>query len=159
VLRELFLFFHFIGFGLIVTLNVAGIILNRHYKKAPDLQQKGVILRAARTLGLLSPVAILIMLVTGIGNMHSLAFGILTVGWLTAKIILFAILATSGVLFGIKARKRGALVKSMVSGNAPSNADELLAEYDKQISLSYIVMPLLTIMILCLSIYGRLGGQ
>ena len=157
--RELTLFFHFIGFGLLITINVAGFILNQQYKKAPDLQQKGVILRASRPFGLLSPVTIMIMLITGIGNMHALGFGLLDVGWLTAKIIAFAIIATSGVLFGIKSKKRGDLVRSMIAGTAPDKANDLLAEYDKQVSISYIVLPLLTILILALSIYGRLGSQ
>ncbi len=159
MVRGITLFFHFIGFGLVVTLNVAGFILNRQYKKAPDLLQKGAILRALRPLGLLSPVAIVILLVTGIGNMHALGYGLLEAGWLTAKIIFFAMAAVSGILLGIKARKRGQLVQSLIAGNAPANANEQLAELDRQISLAYLVMPLLTIIIVYLAIYGRLGGQ
>lgn len=157
--RELTLLFHFLGFGLLMTINVAGIILNGQYKKAGDLSSKAIILRALRPIGLLSPIAMLVMLVTGIGNMHALGFGILTVGWLTAKIIFFAISVISGTLFGIKAKQRGALVQQMASGKAPANAQELLTAYDKQVSLFYVVMPVLMLIILSLSIYGRLGGQ
>jgi hypothetical protein len=157
--REITLLFHFLGFGLLVTINVASFILDRQYKRALDLQTKGIILRAMRPIGLMGPLAILIMLSTGIGNMHFLGYGILDVGWLTAKIIFFAIAATSGTMFGIVARKRGALVGQMIAGTAPANANELLAGYDKQLSLSHVVMPILLLTILCLSIYGRLGGQ
>jgi hypothetical protein len=159
VARELTLLFHFLGFGLLMTINVAGFILNRQYSKSADLQSKAIILRALRPIGLLSPVAIVVMLVTGIGNMHALGYGLLDAGWLTAKIMFFAIAVISGTLFGIKAKKRGTLVQEMASGKAAANSQELLNAYDKQISLFYLVMPVLLLIILALSIYGRLGGQ
>jgi hypothetical protein len=112
-----------------------------------------------KPIGMLSPVAILILLITGIGNMHILGFGLFTVGWLTAKIIIFAIAVVNGITMGIIAAKRGALVASMVNGNAPSNASEMLSNFDKQIRWSQIVNPLLLVLLLGLAIYGRLGGQ
>ena len=159
VAREITLLFHFLGFGLLMTINVAGFILNGQYKKAADIQSKAIILKSLRPIGLLSPLGMLVMLVTGIGNMHALGFGILDVGWLTAKIIFFAIAVISGILFGVKAAKRGKLVQEMSSGTHASNAQELLSAYDKQISLFYPVMMVLLLIILLLSIYGRLGGQ
>ena len=157
--REINLLIHFLGFGLLVTINVAGFILNSQYRKSQDLQTKATILRAMRPIGLLSPLAILIQLATGIGNMHFLGLGILDMGWLTAKIIFFAIAAISGILMGIVARKRGKLIGEMASGKAPAASEQLLQSYDRQISLSYVVMPILLIIIVWLSIYGRLGGQ
>jgi len=157
--RFVILLLHFLGFGLLITVNVAGFILNRQYKKAPDLQTKAVLLRAARPIGLLSPIGVLLMLITGIGNMHALGLGILDLGWLTAKIIFFAIAVISGIILGIQSGKRGKLVQQMVQGQAPANGNELLSSYDRQVSLSYIVMPLLIIIILALSIYGKLGVQ
>ena len=157
--RELTLLFHFLGFGLLMTVNLAGIILNGQYKKAADLPSKAMILRSLRPIGLLSPVGMLVMLVTGIGNMQALGFGLLDAGWLTAKIIFFGIAVISGILFGMKAKRRGTLVQQMASGKAAANAPEILAGYDKQISLFYIVMAILMIVILSLAIYGRLGGQ
>ena len=157
--REINLMVHFLGFGLLITVNVAGFILNNQYKKAPDIQSKSVILKSLRPIGLLGPVAVIVMLVTGIGNMQALGYGLLDAGWLTAKIMFFAIAAISGILFGAKAAKRGKLVQQMVSGTAPANADALLASYDRQIGLFHFVMPVLLLIILYLSIYGRIGGQ
>ena len=159
MVREITLFFHFIGFGLIVTLNVAGFILNRQYKRAPDFQQKAVILRAARPIGLMSPFAILLMLLTGIGNMHALGLGILDAGWLSAKIIFFAIAAIGGTMMGLKSKQRGKLVQAIASGTAPADSAKVLEGLDRQISLSHAVLALLTVIILALSIYGRIGGQ
>ena len=140
-------------------MNVAGFILDRQYRKAPDLQTKAISLRSLKPIGLLSPIAVLVMLISGIGNMRMLGYGILDPGWLTAKIIFFAIAVMSGTLFGIVARKRGVLVHNMAAGTAPANAQETLAGYDRQVSLFNIVMPVLLLIILYLSIYGRLGGQ
>ena len=157
--RELTLLFHFLGFGLLMTTTVAGLIINSQYRKAADIQSKATILRTMRPIGLLSPLGILIMLITGIGNMHGLGVGLFTLGWLSAKIIFFAIAAISGIVFGIQSKKRGALVGQMANGTAPANAGDLVKAYDKQVNLSYLVMPLLLLIILWLSVYGRLGGQ
>jgi hypothetical protein len=159
VAQELTLLFHLIGFGLLATTSVAGIFLHLQYRKAPDLQAKAALLQAMRPIGLLSPVAVLIMLVTGIGNMHAIGAGLLTLGWLTAKIIFFAMAVISGALFSVKSKQRGALIQKLISGNAPPYSEERLEVLDRQILLFYIVMPLLLVIILYLSVIGRLGAQ
>ena len=157
--REFSLFFHFIGFGLFVSLNVMGFYFNRAYKKAPDLQQKAAVLKLARPIGLLSPVAILLMIITGIGNMHSLGYGPLDFGWLSAKLVIFVVAIIFGATGGAKMMKRGKLVGSMLSGSAPADAQKQLDSLDKQITLIHTVLPVLLMCILALAIYGRLGGQ
>lgn len=142
-----------------MTINVAGFFINQQYRKSTDIQQKATLLRAMRPIGLLSPIGILIMLITGIGNMHALGLGLFNAGWLAYKIVFFAIAVISGVLFGIKAAKRGKLVAKMAAGSAPADAATTLASLDSQLSWSYVVMPILLLIILWLSIYGRLGGQ
>ena len=151
---------HFFGLGLLVTSMVAGLILNIQYKKAKDISTKAILLRAARPIGLISPIASLIMLISGIGNMHMLGYSVLELpGWLAYKIVFYALAVVSGILFGVQARKRGALIQQMSAKTAPANADELLSGYDKQVSLSYIVMPIIFLIILYLSVMGRLGAQ
>ncbi len=159
MLHELNLLLHLVGFGLLATTTVAGIILHLQYRKAKDLPAKAVVLQAMRPIGLLSPVAVLILLATGIENMRQIGVGLLTLGWLTAKIIFFALAVISGILFGIKSRARGTLVQKMVAGNAPPFAPEMLQSLDRQITLSYVVMPLLLLVILYLTVIGRLGAQ
>lgn len=158
--REITLLFHFIGFGLLMTINVAGFFIGRQYAKVPDLQSKATLLRAMRPIGLLSPVGIVVMLITGIGNMHALGFSIMELpGWLAYKIVFFALAIISGTIFGIKAAKRGKLVGKMLANQAPPDAEAQLKSLDSQMSWSNIVMPVLLLIILWLSIYGRLGGQ
>lgn len=151
-------FFHFIGFGLIMTLMIGGLILEMQYRNVKTLQEKGTLLAVLRKIGILSPIAVLIMLVTGIGNMHALALGVFTFGWLTAKIIFFAIASTNGMFFGVIARKRGALIATMIKNEAPQGAENQIRNYDKQITMFYLVLGLLNIIILSLAVYGRHGG-
>lgn len=158
-MRELTLILHFLGLGLLVTTSVAGILLNRQYKKAPDLPTKAIILRAAKPIGLLSPVAMVLMLLTGIGNMHAIGVGIFTFGWLSAKLVFFMIAVVGGVLLGIASKKRGALVAAMAAGKAGDDAEKKVSAYDNQIGLGYVILPVLLLVILYLSVYGRLGGQ
>jgi hypothetical protein len=154
------LFFHFIGLGILCTTLVAGYILNRQYHRAPDLHTKSIILRSMKPIGLLSPLGSLIMLVTGIGNMQALGYTILELpGWLAYKIIFYALTVISGILFGITSGKRGKLLHLMVAGTAPENAETTIRSYERQISLFYPVLALIFVIILLLSISGRIGVQ
>ncbi len=157
--QQLFLFFHFIGMGLFVTVLTAGFILEMQYRKAPTLEAKAILLHALKPIGLLSPLAIVVTLASGIGNMVNLQVGVFSRGWLTAKIIFFAIMAISGLLFSVKSRNRGTMIQTMVKGGAPATADRQLKDYDKQIGLFYLVLMLLLILIVGLAVYGGTGGQ
>jgi len=157
--REINLVFHFIGFGLFVTILIAAFIVERQYRKAPDLLAKATLLGVTRSIGLLSPFAVLLMLLTGIGNMHFLGIGLFDFGWLTAKVIFFAIAAVNGVLYGIRGRKRGALIMRLAKGEAPADAEATIKDYDKQQWAFYVVNAILLLLIVSLSVYGRLGGQ
>jgi hypothetical protein len=159
VARELTLLFHFIGFGLLATIATASFILDRQYHKAPDLASKAAILRAARPIGLLSPIAVVLQILTGIGNMQALGLGVFTMGWLSAKLVIFVVAASCGMYIGIVSRKRGALVGQMSAGKPPAGAEATLSGYDSQLRFFGYLMPVLLLSIVYLSVYGRLGGQ
>lgn len=89
-----------------------------------------------------------------IGNMYAFDFD-----WLTAKIIFFAIAAVNGVMYGVRGRKRGMLVMQIAKGEAPADAEVKIIEYDKQQRMFYVVNGILLLLILPLSVYGRIGGQ
>ena len=157
--REFSLLFHLLGFGTLVTLAIAGNILESKYKKAPDLQTKAVLLGALKSIGILSPIAILVQLLTGLGNMHALAISFSDFHWLQIKLVLFVIAAILGGLMGVQAKKRGVLVMQMLQGKAPADAAKTLEGMDKVVGMLGMILPVLLLAILCLSIYGRLGGQ
>ncbi|HLX13022.1 MAG TPA: hypothetical protein VKS81_09435 [Bacteroidota bacterium] len=151
---QISIFFHFLGLGLFFTTLAGGIMLEAQYRRARDIQQRLTIISSLKSIGILSPVAVLIMLASGISNMISRGYGVLTVGWLTAKIILFAIMAISGILFAVKSRKRSKIVHDTATGNAPADAAEQLKSLNGQVSLFYLVMFVLIVLIIGLSVYG-----
>jgi uncharacterized membrane protein len=155
---QITIFFHFIGMGMLVSLIIAGIILEGKYRKLPTLQEKALLLGIMKQYGILSPVATILLLVTGIGNMHALAYGLFDFGWLTAKIIFFAIAATNGAIFGVISRKRGVLVGKMLKNEAPPDAESQLNNLNKQVTMFHLVLDLLFIIILALAVFGRHGG-
>ncbi|TAK60522.1 MAG: hypothetical protein EPO24_06615 [Bacteroidetes bacterium] len=156
---QITLLFHFIGLGLFVAIQVASFVITSQYKKAPDLQTKLTLLKVMRPIGLLSPIAIVVMIITGIGNMHAFQITLSDFSWLRTKLIVFGIAAVLGIVVGVLSRKRGALVGMMVQGKAPADADAALKKYDRLIGALSLIMPLLLLCIIYLSIYGRLGGQ
>jgi hypothetical protein len=159
LIREITLLLHFIGLGLLLTTLLAGFFLHRHYLKTTDIQARAVILRAGKPIGLLSPVGMVLMLITGIGNMHAIGVGLLTLGWLSAKIVFFAFAVIGGILLAVTSKKRARLVGSLASGEAAAGTEEILSSVEKQISLGYAVMSVLFLVILYLSVIGRLGAQ
>jgi uncharacterized membrane protein SirB2 len=154
---------HFIGIGIIFASLLGGLILHAQYRKAPDSNSKLIILKALRPIGLLSPVAVVVLLLSGIGNMEgSMTYGWFTTAWLSTKIVLFIIVAVSGIVFGVRSRKRGKLVTQIAEGNAPEGAETILASMDNQQRFFYIVQTALILTILALSVikpgqYGSLN--
>jgi hypothetical protein len=151
--------FHLLGFGLITTSLVAGWILERRIRKANDWNQKLLLLSASRTIGLLSPMASFLMLITGIANIVNV-FGtslsvLYSVGWLAAKIILFAFMLVNGAVFGpILSRKRTKLIHALAAQTAPADAEDTVKIYGKNLSTFYFVQTMLLFVILFLSVWG-----
>jgi len=150
--NDLLIIIHLIGFAMLFTTGVAGAILDRQYGNAPDFQAKGIILRAGRPIGLMSPVAILIMLITGIGNMHLRGLGVFTESWLSLKLLLFLMAAIIGITYGIKAKARAQLVMSLARGETNEDATGRLSVIDKQFKLFYRVQIMFLLLILLLSV-------
>ena len=96
--------FHLIGFGFIFTALLGGWILERRIRAEKEWSQKLYLGKTSRRFGLLSPIASIIMLLTGIVNIFNMYNGNIhlwyTEGWLIAKIILFAFLLINGAVFG-----------------------------------------------------------
>src|SRR3972149_1320208 len=115
-LNSVVFLFHLIGFGMIATLLFAGPILERKFQKAETLDAKVAIHRAMKSVGLLSPLAVLLPHPTGIGNMYFTGSGPFKAGWLTAKLIFFAIVIVNGWMTGVRALKRGKLLQGLARG-------------------------------------------
>ena len=73
--------------------------------------------------------------------------------WLSIKIVLFAIAAINGILFGIRSKKRGMLVAQLAQGTAEPGAESKLAGMDKATVVFYSVQTILLTAILILSVW------
>jgi putative copper export protein len=154
--------FHLIGFGFIFTGLLGGWILERRIRAEKEWNQKLFVGKISSRFGLLSPIASIIMLLTGIVNIFNMYNGNInlwyTEGWLIAKIILFAFLLINGAVFGpILVRRRTKLMQGISAKTAPEDAEATIKIMNKSISTFYLVQFLLLMIILYLSIAG--GGK
>jgi hypothetical protein len=154
--------FHLIGFGLIFTSLLGGWLIERKIRREQNWNQKLFIGTISRRFGLLSPIASIVMLATGIVNIFNLYSGNInlwyTEGWLIAKIILFAFLLVNGAVFGpILIRRRTKLMQSMTLKSPPDDTEITITVLSKSITTFYLVQFLLLLVILCLSVAG--GGK
>ncbi len=151
--------FHLVGFGVVCTTLLAGFIIDRKFRSQTDYKLKLYTSQIARSVGLLSPAAAILLLATGIGNIHNRYLGSLLTwyneGWLITKIILFVVLVLNGMIYGPRlTRNRMKLVEGLSEQSAPANAEELMRSYNTQITLFYLVQAVLLLMILVLSVLG-----
>jgi uncharacterized membrane protein len=145
---------HFVGLGLIFTSIIAGWILTGHYKRSGDWNAKSIHVRSLRAIGLLSPIGVLVMLVSGIGNMTlgPRPYTLFSDSWLSTKLVLVVLLVAAGVFFGIKSGHRTKLVHRVAAGSAPGDAEETIRALDRQQRWFYVLEAVLLLIILVLSI-------
>jgi uncharacterized membrane protein SirB2 len=152
-LRKFVFLLHLVGFGLISTLLFSGPLLERRFRKAETLETKIALQRNLRSVGLLSPLAVLLLLGTGIANMYYLNLGLFSSGWLTAKIIFFAIATVNGALVGTSGSRRGKLLKRLSNGESIPGALPEMQRLNKQQSVFYLSQTVLILIILILSVF------
>lgn len=150
---------HLLGFGTLVTMLISGIILDIKFRKENDWGLKLYLSGIMKTFGMISPFVAVIMLITGIGNIHNRLSGSdiawYQEGWLVAKIICFAILVINGGANGPRLSKnRTMLVKAIKDKTAPPDAERKLQGYNRQITLFYIVQAVLLFAVVYLSVFG-----
>ena len=150
---------HLLSIGILTTTLVAGFILDRKIRKEPDVRLKIYTAALSKSIGLLSPVAAILLLLTGIANIHNRFFGYpsewYTEGWLVAKIILFVVMVSNGMFYGPGLmRGRLKVFRSLVEQSAPTYADTQIRSYNTQITLFYAVQILLFLLIVYTSVFG-----
>lgn len=152
-------FFHIVGVGLIFAVVASGWLLNRKLGAEHDAAQKLYLGGILRTIGLFSPVASLLLLITGIGNIHNRyqasTLSWYSEGWLVAKIIFFAVMLVNGTVLGpMLSRKRTVLLRVMADHKAPENAESILKALGRQILLFNLVQLILLLAVVFLSTSG-----
>jgi hypothetical protein len=150
---------HLLSLGILTATLLGGFILDRRLRKEPDLHLKLFTAGIAKTIGILSPLVAILLLLTGIANIHNRFLGSTSdwyaEGWLVAKIILYVVMVFNGMFYGPGLmRSRLKLIRSQSEQTAPKDAETSIRSLNKQITLFYAVQTLLFIIIVYLSVFG-----
>jgi hypothetical protein len=150
---------HLLSLGLLMTTLLGGFILDRKIRSELDVRMKLFTAGIARIFGLLSPVAAVLLLVTGIVNIHNRLLGSTsdwyTEGWLVAKVILYVVMVFNGMVYGPRlTRTRVKIFKSQIDQTASPDAGAQIRSINKQLTLLYLVQFLLLLFIVYLSVFG-----
>ncbi len=149
---HILLLIHLLGFAALFTATVGGWILHSNYRNANDLQSKILLLKALKPFGVLSPIALLVMIGSGIGNMIYFGIGPLSEHWISAKLVLVAVLLVNGVIFGQRSVRRGKLLMELANGDTSEATRTSVASLDNQIRVFYFVQFVLLLLVLALAV-------
>ena len=152
---------HMFGFSLISAAVIAGWLLNVRFAAEKELTLKLYIGGLLRMIGLLSPLAALVLLISGIGNIYNLYHETpvhwYEQSWLVVKVILFGVMLVNGSVFGPEmSRKRMRLIQAMLDEGDNDEKRNQLADLNKQIHWFYLVQSVLLVGIVFFSVFGTL---
>jgi len=150
---------HLLAFGVLSTTIFAGWIVHRRVTTEKEISLKLYAAGLLRTIGLLSPFAALLLLITGIGNLYSRYYGAsiewYQETWLIIKIILFAIMLVNGSILGpALSNKRRGIIKLMADGEQHEESEEMVRYYSRQLDWYYLVQFILLVGIVYFSVFG-----
>lgn len=150
---------HLIGFAFVSALVIAGWILNSRFINEKDLTLKLYVGGLPRIFSIISPLAALLLLASGIGNIYNLYFGTTVVwyeqSWLVMKVVLFGVMLVNGMIFGPSmSKKRLKTVQEMMENGANDENSKRLDVLNNQMRWFYIVQSVLLLGILFFSAFG-----
>ena len=150
---------HLLSIGLLMTTLLGGFILDRKIRSELDVRMKLFTAGIARMFGLLSPLAAVLLLLTGIVNIHNRYLGATSVwyteGWLVAKVVLYVVMVFNGMVYGPGlTRSRVKIFKSQIDQTASPDVGAQIRSINKQLTLFYLVQMLLLLFIVYLSVFG-----
>ena len=150
-------YLHLLGFGLMAAVVAMGWFLNLRLTASQSQDVRISIESMMRTPLLLFPLAALLLLTTGIGNIFNLYYGTLTLwyqqGWLVIKIILFGVMLVNGTVFGpLVNSKRMRFVRK--GSDATEEDEKNLSFLNKQMNWFYTVQSVLLLGIVFFSAFG-----
>ena len=150
---------HLIGFSLVSAIVVTGWILNNRFIRETDLSLKLYVGGISRVFVFLSPIAALLILVSGIGNIYNLYYGTpvswYEEGWLVIKVVLFGVLLVNGMIFGpMMSGKRLKVVQEMMESGVNEANTKQLTDLNSQMRWFSLVQSVLLLGILFFSAFG-----
>lgn len=150
---------HFVGIGLLFTALIGTWVVGGIYRAAPDWQMKALHLKTLRRLGLMSPIGVVVMVVTGIGNMTlgPYTYTLFSDAWLSAKLALFVVSILLGILSTFQAMRRSRAVNRLAAGETAKVDEGSLRGIETQLKISSTLQFLLILAMILLSIARPLG--
>jgi uncharacterized membrane protein SirB2 len=129
-----YLLLHLTGFGLLFSVLAVTPILEWYLRRADSYQDAHLLATIVSRIGLLSPIATLLLLVSGIALMNMFGYGIFTHGWLTAKLLIFLVMVVTGMYSSMNVGKqRREIYQHLIDGkDDPTLAGKLLRIHNRQ---------------------------
>jgi len=153
------LLLHLLGYGTLAGATFAGWMLNARFGSETEPELKLAVGRAMSSVALLFPLGAILQLLTGIALIFFVytGQGVAWLGesWLVVKVVLFGILLTNGTILGPSiARKRLAIVRSVLDGEQELIDDEPMNHLNAQMRWFFVVQTILLVGILSFSLFG-----
>jgi len=160
--QSLWLLIHMIGFALIATVMVGSIVGERQLRLATDWSQRMRVGMLMKNIGLISPVASLLILASGIANMVTFGFSMGqafsgAAAWLGVKIIFFLTAVVLGTTVSMAmGKKRVGIMMSVKNGGSSENGEAALKATYGKMNLFFAVQATLLFLILVLVLFKPL---
>ncbi len=150
----IYLLIHFLGYGLLISVLIVTPILEFYLHRMESHEDASKIATIVSKIGLLSPVAVLFLVVSGILMMDFWGYGLFSHGWLTGKLLIFLVMIVTGAYSSITVGKeRRKIYQDLIDGkDNPKLPGELLRIHNTQSQYTRI-QTLFLLMILIFSVY------
>jgi uncharacterized membrane protein len=149
---------HFIGVGCLFAALLGGFVITMQYRKAADYPTKLIHLRSLKYVGLFSPAGVVILVLSGIGNMvlQEHRYTLFSDAWLSVKLVLVAISFLSGAYFAGQSIRRAKLIGRALASGTEVDTTAVRA-LDSRLMISYGVQSILLLAVLALSVVRPVG--
>ncbi len=151
---EIYHLLHLLGYGLIISVLIATPILEYYLRRAESYDDALKLATIISRIGLLSPIAAIILFISGALMMGMYGYGIFTHGWLTGKLLIFLVMVVTGAYSSMNVGKqRREIYNDLIDGkDNPKLPGELIRVHNRQSQYTRI-QAIFLLMILILTVY------
>jgi uncharacterized membrane protein SirB2 len=151
---QIYLLIHLLGYGLLISVLIVTPILEYYLRRMENHEDASKIANIISKIGLLSPVAVIFLLISGILMMDFWGYGLFSQGWLTGKILIFLVMIVTGAYSSMTVGKeRRKIYQELIEGkDNPKLPGELLRIHNTQSQYTRI-QTIFLLMILLFTVY------
>lgn len=131
---RIYLLIHLLGYGLLISVLVSTPILERYLRRAERYEDALYLANIVSKIGLLSPIAAVILVVSGVLMMNIFGYTLFSHGWLTGKLLIFLVMVVTGAYSAMSiGRERRHIYHDLIDGkDNPKLPGELLRVHNRQ---------------------------